>query len=59
MRGLDLASPLGTLERGYAVITRCDDDSVVRNANQTTIGDELEARLARGKIRARVISKQG
>lgn len=57
MRGLNLASPLGTLERGYAVLTRCDDESVVRDADQTAIGDELEARLARGQIRARVISK--
>ncbi len=52
-KALDLASPLATLARGFAVVTR-PDGSVVSDANTVAPGDEIEARLASGRIGARV-----
>ena len=50
---LDTASPLATLARGFAVVTR-PDGSLVSDANTVAPGDEVEARLASGRLRARV-----
>lgn len=52
-RGLDAISPLATLERGYAIVTRADG-SVLQDAAEVRTGDEIEARLKRGSVRARV-----
>ena len=54
-RALHAVSPLATLERGYAIVTRADDDTVVTDAATATPGTEIEARLARGRLRARVL----
>ena len=48
-RGLDAVSPLAVLGRGFAVLT-APDGSLVRDAAQVGIGDEIEARLGRGKL---------
>ncbi|NUS72866.1 MAG: exodeoxyribonuclease VII large subunit [Corynebacteriales bacterium] len=45
-------SPQSTLDRGYAVVQRVDDDSVVRDASHTTSGDALRIRLAVGELTA-------
>ena len=42
-------SPLGTLERGYAVL-RTPDGAVVRDASDVGPGDLLDARVARGRL---------
>jgi exodeoxyribonuclease VII large subunit len=52
-RGLDAISPLATLERGYAIVTRTDG-TVLQDAAEVREGDEIEARLKRGSVRARV-----
>jgi exodeoxyribonuclease VII large subunit len=52
-RGLDAISPLATLARGYAIVTG-PDGVVVQDASRLNVGDEIEARLARGRISARV-----
>ncbi len=52
-RGLDSISPLATLERGYAIVTRADG-TVLQDAADVREGDEIEARLRRGSVRARV-----
>jgi len=52
-RALDAISPLATLERGYAIVTRADG-AVLQDAAEVRPGDEIEARLRRGSIRARV-----
>jgi exodeoxyribonuclease VII large subunit len=52
-RGLDAISPLATLERGYAIVTRADG-SVLQDAADVNAGDEIEARLKRGSVRARI-----
>jgi exodeoxyribonuclease VII large subunit len=53
-RTLDAVSPLATLGRGFAVVTRADDGALVRDAAAVPAGTEIEARLARGRLRARV-----
>jgi len=56
-RGLDAVSPLRTLERGYAIVTRGADGTVVTDADCVAIDEEIEARLAHGRVRARVTGK--
>ncbi|HEY6130894.1 MAG TPA: exodeoxyribonuclease VII large subunit [Halioglobus sp.] len=46
---LDSLSPLGTLQRGYAILND-SDGKVVRESTEVSIGDELEARLANGRL---------
>jgi len=46
---LDSLSPLGTLQRGYAIITDADG-KVVTDASTVAVGDELEGRLANGRL---------
>jgi exodeoxyribonuclease VII large subunit len=49
---LDALSPLGVLERGYAVVTH--EGAVVCDAAQVRPGAELDVRLYRGRVQARV-----
>lgn len=53
-RTLDTVSPLATLQRGYAIITRADTGQLVRRAEQIQAGDMLNARLAEGRLTCRV-----
>jgi exodeoxyribonuclease VII large subunit len=53
-RTLDAVSPLATLERGFAVVHRVADGQLLRDAADAPPGTEIEARLARGVVRARV-----
>jgi exodeoxyribonuclease VII large subunit len=50
---LDALSPLGVLERGYAVVT-APDGKVLTHAEAVTVGDTVEIRLHRGRLRGRV-----
>jgi exodeoxyribonuclease VII large subunit len=52
-RALHAVSPLATLERGYAIVTR-EDGRVLTAASGVSPGETVEARLARGRIAARV-----
>ena len=54
---LQTASPLATLARGFAIVTRADG-SVITDAATVAAGEEIEARLATGQLRARVIGPQ-
>lgn len=56
LRALQTVSPLATLTRGFAIVTRADG-SVVTDAESVAIGEEIDARLARGRIKARVTGK--
>lgn len=47
-------SPAATLERGYAVVQRADDGTVVRSPDDVTVGSALRLRLARGEVPAKV-----
>jgi len=46
-------SPLATLERGYAVVSR-PDGAVLTDASLVTPGETVQARLARGRLTATV-----
>jgi exodeoxyribonuclease VII large subunit len=59
VRALNAVSPLATLERGYAIVTRVPDGRVVTDAADVEAGNEIEARLARGRLRARVLPPRG
>jgi exodeoxyribonuclease VII large subunit len=52
-RALHAVSPLATLARGFAIVTRTDG-SLVTDAAGVAPGDEIEARLMRGALTARV-----
>jgi len=53
-RHLDAISPLATLQRGYAIVTGPDGQALM-DASQVKPGDVIEARVARGRIRAQVL----
>lgn len=53
VRSLDMTSPLATLARGFAIVTRADG-TLVTDARSVPAGEEIEARLASGRLRARV-----
>jgi exodeoxyribonuclease VII large subunit len=50
---LDALSPLGVLQRGYA-IAQTEGGELLRDAKLVAIGDRVRVRLARGRIDARV-----
>jgi exodeoxyribonuclease VII large subunit len=52
-RTLETASPLATLARGFAIVTRADG-SLVTEAGSVSTGESIEARLASGRLRAKV-----
>jgi exodeoxyribonuclease VII large subunit len=52
-RTLKAVSPLATLDRGYAIVSR-EDGVILRNAADAAPGSMIEARLAVGKVRAKV-----
>jgi exodeoxyribonuclease VII large subunit len=53
VRTLNAVSPLATLERGYAIVS-IDGGGILRNADDAKPGTLIEARLAQGRLRARV-----
>lgn len=53
VRTLNAVSPLATLDRGYAIVS-IEGRGILRNAADAATGQIIEARLASGKIRARV-----
>jgi exodeoxyribonuclease VII large subunit len=53
-RTLDAVSPLATLGRGFALVTRIEDGALLRDVAHAPPGTEIEARLSKGKLRATV-----
>ena len=53
VRTLNAVSPLATLERGYAIVS-IDGGAILRNAADAKPGTLIDARLAHGRLRARV-----
>jgi exodeoxyribonuclease VII large subunit len=53
-RAMEAVSPGRTLERGYAIVTRVADGKLVRASKQVTVGDEIDTRLASGRLRSTV-----
>jgi exodeoxyribonuclease VII large subunit len=50
---LDALSPLAVLQRGYAIAQR-EDGTLLRDAKSVSIGESVQVRLARGRIKAKV-----
>ncbi len=48
-------SPMMTLQRGYAVCAREDDNAVVTDAGQVSPGAQVVVRLARGELKGEVL----
>jgi exodeoxyribonuclease VII large subunit len=57
VRTLQAVSPLATLERGYAIVS-VEGGAILRNSADAAPGTIIEARLARGRIRAKVEGAQ-
>jgi exodeoxyribonuclease VII large subunit len=55
VRALNAISPLATLARGYAIVTLAADGAIVHDPAQAPPGTEIDARLSRGRLRARVL----
>ena len=58
-RALASVSPLATLGRGYAIVQRVSDGSVLRSSAQAIVGEQLIARLAHGRLTLRVDGTSG
>ena len=56
---LNTVSPLATLTRGYAVVQRHDDHSLITSYRDVKPGDLLEARLATGRLICQTIATFG
>jgi exodeoxyribonuclease VII large subunit len=53
-RSLRSLSPVATLARGYAIVTRADDGTLLRDATAVEHGTGIAVRLARGHLTATV-----
>jgi exodeoxyribonuclease VII large subunit len=53
-RTLEAVSPLATLHRGYAIVTREADGAVLEQSTQVEPGARVRARLASGELLCRV-----
>jgi len=51
---LHSVSPLATLERGYAIVTRIDSNNLIRDAGQLSEGETICTRLALGQVQSSV-----
>ena len=58
MRALHAISPLATLERGFAIITRAADGALIRSQRELSAGVAIEARLADGIVTAQVTGRR-
>jgi exodeoxyribonuclease VII large subunit len=56
-RGLHGVSPLATLSRGFAIVTDARG-AVISDTANIECGEQIEARLARGSLSARVTAKK-
>ncbi|MFO1468298.1 MAG: exodeoxyribonuclease VII large subunit [Steroidobacteraceae bacterium] len=57
VRTLHAVSPLATLDRGYAILTT-EGGQVLQDAAQAIPGQIVHARLAKGRLRARIEDKE-
>ena len=53
-RSLEACSPLATAARGYSILTREGDVTLVHSTTQLSVGERLQARLADGQLSLQV-----
>jgi exodeoxyribonuclease VII large subunit len=53
-RRLEALNPLAVLGRGYAVVTRKEDGSVVSRVAQTRPGQQIQIRMLDGQVDAEI-----
>ncbi len=58
VRALQAVSPLATLGRGFAVVTRSADGALVMAAEQLAPGENIDVRLSVGSVRAAVLERR-
>ena len=51
---LDAISPLATLSRGYAIVSRHPDGKILRSCEKSKVGEIVEARLREGSLLCQV-----
>lgn len=57
-RTLDAVSPLGTLNRGYAIASQVSNGQILHDSKQVNKGEKISIQLAQGKLSAKVEDKQ-
>ncbi len=53
-RGLNSVSPLATLQRGYAIVSKSGSSAPLRDVTEITEGESLRVRLAQGELKVTV-----
>jgi exodeoxyribonuclease VII large subunit len=57
MASLDALSPLSVLKRGFS-LTQKENGEIIRDANQINVGENVQIRLGKGKIKAKISEKE-
>lgn len=57
-RTLDAVSPLGTLNRGYAIASHATNGQILHDSKQVEKGEKISIQLAQGSLSAKVEDKQ-
>ncbi|MFK7815422.1 MAG: exodeoxyribonuclease VII large subunit [Gammaproteobacteria bacterium] len=57
-RTLDAVSPLGTLNRGYAIASKSSNGQILHDSKQINKGEKISIQLAQGSLSAKVEDKQ-
>ncbi len=57
-RTLEAVSPLGTLNRGYAIVSSTKNGQIIHDARQVTENEKILIQLATGRLSARVDKKE-
>jgi exodeoxyribonuclease VII large subunit len=56
-RDLHTLSPLNTLNRGYAIVSREEDGRIIHSSSEVEQGERISARLSQGRLVCRVEGK--
>jgi exodeoxyribonuclease VII large subunit len=58
IRTLDAVSPLGILNRGYAIVSKLTDGQILHSNKQVSKNDRVSIQLSQGRLSAKVEDKQ-
>ena len=56
-QSLKSLNPVAVLNRGYAIVTKKTNKTVIKNSEQVNISDDVHIRVSQGSLEARVIQK--